>query len=141
MAIEIIFQDVEHIEVNDDLVTELLGLVVHDFDMVLGDIVLVFCSDDYILQANNEFLSHDYYTDIITFDYCDGAVVSGDLLISLDTVRSNAEAFKVDFSEELMRVVVHGVLHLCGLGDKSEQEVLGMRSAEDKYLSSCKNPF
>jgi rRNA maturation RNase YbeY len=141
MAIEIIFQDVEHIEVNDDLVAELLGLVVHDFDKVLGDVTLVFCSDDYILEANNEVLSHDYYTDIITFDYCEGSVVAGDFLISLDTVRSNAVSFNVDFSDELMRVVVHGVLHLCGLNDKSEQEVLEMRAAEDMYLASCKNPF
>jgi probable rRNA maturation factor len=141
MAIEILFQDVDAFAINEDCLFECLEFIVKDFDKVLGDVALVFCSDAYILQANMQYLSHDYYTDIITFDYCEDAIVSGDLLVSVDTVRSNAELYDVGFKDELMRVVVHGVLHLCGLGDKSESEALFMRSAEDKFLSVCANPF
>jgi probable rRNA maturation factor len=141
MAIDILFQDVEGFEINEDRLFESLEFIVNDFDKVLGDVALVFCSDAYILQVNMQYLSHDYYTDIITFDYCEGSVVSGDLLISIDTVQSNANSYRIEFVDELMRVVVHGVLHLCGLGDKSESELLQMRSTEDKYLSLCANPF
>jgi rRNA maturation RNase YbeY len=94
----------------------------------------LFCDDEHILAVNREYLQHDYYTDIITFDYCEDDVVNGDLVISLDTVRSNAELFGKDYDEELHRVIIHGVLHLCGLNDKGPGERELMEAAEDRAL-------
>lgn len=102
---------------------------------VVGDIVIVLCSDDYILKTNREFLQHDYFTDIITFDYSEAEIISGDLIISLHTVRANAAEYGVGENEELMRVVIHGVLHLCGYGDKSDKEAKIMREKENFYLA------
>lgn len=84
----------------------------------VGEIAYIFCSDDKILEVNRQYLQHDYYTDIITFDYCEGDRISGDLFISLDTVRSNAEQFEQPYDRELHRVIIHGILHLCGINDK-----------------------
>ena len=100
-----------------------------------GDISVVFCSDDALLAINRQYLQHDYLTDIITFDYSEGTVISGDLMISVDTVRSNAAAYGVGFREELMRVIIHGILHLCGYGDKTPAEEKQMRALENKYLA------
>jgi probable rRNA maturation factor len=99
-----------------------------------GDISIVFCSDDYLLKVNNEFLKHDFYTDIITFDYCEDNLVSGDLMISIDRVKENAETQKGLFIDELHRVIIHGVLHLLGYHDKSKEDVRVMREKEDHYL-------
>lgn len=100
----------------------------------MGDITLIFCSDEYLLNVNREYLDHDYYTDIITFDYTEDNIVSGDLFISLDRVADNAQIHTVDFINELNRVVVHGVLHLCGYKDKSEEDEKLMRSKENQML-------
>lgn len=100
----------------------------------LGEVSIVFCSDDYLLGVNKQFLKHDYYTDIITFDYCEGSTVSGDLLISIDTVRANASAYGVSFLEELRRVMVHGILHLLTYDDHCESDIAVMRSKENFYL-------
>ena len=105
----------------------------------LGDISVIFCSDNYILDVNLKYLQHDYYTDIITFDYCEGNVLSGDLFISIDSVRENASFYGTEFETELNRVIVHGVLHLIGYDDHSEQDVAVMRSTEDYYLSQRAN--
>lgn len=99
-----------------------------------GEIAVIFCSDEYLLGINRQFLNHDYYTDIITFDYCEGEVLNGDLLISVDSVRDNAGHYGSSFDEELHRVIVHGVLHLIGYDDHSEEEQKVMRSKEDYYL-------
>lgn len=99
-----------------------------------GDINVVFCSDDYLLEMNKAHLDHDYYTDIITFDYCEGSVVSGDLFISVDRVSDNASDLDVSFLVELARVVAHGTLHLCGYGDKAQLESAVMRQKEDYYI-------
>lgn len=100
----------------------------------IGDITVVFCSDEYLLQINREHLDHDYYTDIITFDYCFQNLISGDLFISLDRVEENAKYFNTTFSNELSRVIFHGVLHLCGYKDKSEEDEQLMRNKEQYYL-------
>lgn len=100
----------------------------------LGDINIIFCSDPYILDVNQRFLQHTYYTDIITFDYCEGDILSGDLFISIDTVRDNSLFYHTDFNEELNRVIVHGILHLVGYDDHSESDIAIMRSKEDQYL-------
>ena len=100
----------------------------------VGEVGYLFCDDEHILEVNNEYLGHDYYTDIITFDYCEDDVLNGDLVISLDTVRSNAELFGKPYEEELHRVIIHGILHLCGLNDKGPGEREQMEAAEDKAL-------
>jgi len=102
---------------------------------ILGDISIIFVSDPYLLEMNQKYLNHDYYTDIITFDYCDMNIVSGDLFISVDRVQENAETFDVDVLTELHRVMIHGVLHLCGYKDKTEEDERNMRELENKYLN------
>ncbi len=101
----------------------------------LGDISIIFCSDNYILDVNMKYLQHDYFTDIITFDYCEGDTVSGDLFISIDSVRENAAFYGTEFKDELNRVLVHGVLHLIGYDDHSEEDIKEMRAKENYYLS------
>ncbi len=100
----------------------------------LGDINVIFCSDNYLLDINIKYLHHDYFTDIITFDYSEGKTISGDLFISVDSVKENAVFYKTEFDEELNRVLVHGVLHLIGYDDHSEEEIATMRSKENYYL-------
>ena len=100
----------------------------------VGDVAYVFCDDEKILEVNRQYLQHDYYTDIITFDYSEDGVVSGDLFISLDTVRSNAAAQGTDYDEELHRVIIHGVLHLCGIDDKGPGQREVMEAAENRAL-------
>ena len=101
----------------------------------VGEVGYLFCDDEHILKVNREFLNHDYYTDIITFDYCEGDVLNGDLVISLDTVRTNAEKFGKAYDEELHRVIIHGILHLCGINDKAPGEREVMEAAENRALS------
>lgn len=100
----------------------------------LGEISVIFCSDPYLLDVNRKYLGHDYYTDIITFDYCEGDRLSGDLFISIDTVRSNADYYSTEFKDELDRVMVHGILHLIGYDDHTEEDIAMMRSKENQYL-------
>ncbi len=99
-----------------------------------GEVSVIFCSDDYLLKINRQYLQHDYYTDIITFDYTEGETLGGDLFISVDTVRANADEYRQSFEQELRRVMVHGVLHLCGYDDATDEEQAVMRRMEDKYL-------
>lgn len=101
----------------------------------VGEIAYIFVDDEKILEVNRQYLGHDYYTDIITFDYCEGDVISGDLFISLDTVRTNAEQVGTTYEEELHRVIIHGILHLCGINDKGPGEREIMEAAEDKALA------
>ena len=101
----------------------------------VGELAYVFCDDEKILEVNRQYLNHDFFTDIITFDYCEDDVVSGDIFISLDTVRSNSEEQGTDYEEELRRVIIHGVLHLCGIDDKGPGEREIMEAAEDKALA------
>ena len=112
-----------------------LQQVVRKEGKVTGDISYVFCDDAYMIQQNNAFLQHDTYTDIITFDECVGDVISGSILISADRVAENASKFGKTFENELLRVVVHGTLHLCGYKDKSDSEAKLMRQKEDESLA------
>ena len=100
----------------------------------VGRISIVLCSDDYLLEMNKKFLSHNYYTDIITFDYTEGKTISGELYISVDRVKENAPKFKESFQNELYQVMAHGILHLCGYNDKTEAEVKQMRRKENQKL-------
>ena len=101
----------------------------------VGEVGYLFCDDEHILDVNRQYLGHDYYTDIITFDYSTSRRVSGDMVISLDTVRSNSELFGRDYNEELLRVVIHGVLHLCGINDKGPGEREIMEQHENEALA------
>lgn len=105
----------------------------------VGEVGYLFVDDEKILEVNNEYLGHDYYTDIITFDYDEGDVINGDLVISLDTVKSNAELFGKPYEEELFRVIIHGILHLCGINDKGPGEREIMEAAENKALEMAKS--
>ncbi len=129
------FLDVEVPGFDSELFVSALGRLILNERKDAGDINVVFCSDDYLLEINKVHLDHDYYTDIITFDYCEGPVVSGDLFISVDRVTDNASDLNVSFLEELARVIAHGALHLCGYGDKSQSESAVMRQKEDYYIS------
>ena len=100
----------------------------------LGEISYIFCSDEQLLEINKEFLNHDYYTDIITFDYSEADVISGDLFISIERIKDNAKTLKTSYQEELHRVIIHGVLHLLGYKDKTEVESENMRKLEDECL-------
>jgi len=104
------------------------------YDKKIGEIAYVFCSDQKILEVNNQYLQHDYYTDIITFDYSEGSVISGDIFISLDTVKSNAQDFGVDFEHEILRILIHGILHLCGQDDKTTEQRKKMTGKENLAL-------
>lgn len=99
-----------------------------------GNITYIFCDDEYLLEVNKQYLKHDYYTDVITFDYVENDLISGDIFISTDRVRENALAFGSSETEELHRVIIHGALHLLGLKDKSEKEASQMRQAENEAL-------
>lgn len=101
----------------------------------VGEIAYIFCDDEKILEVNREYLQHDYYTDIITFDYTEGEIISGDLFISLDTVLSNSVQLGVSYEQELYRVIIHGILHLCGINDKGEGEREIMEREENEALA------
>ena len=133
--LDINYEDVDDLSLNDIDLTNWISKVCVDENYNLGDISLIFCSDEYLLDINRTHLDHDYYTDIITFDYTDNQVVSGDLFISIDRVRDNASDFNVSFDHELHRVIIHGVLHLCGYKDKSDDEEKLMRTKENNALS------
>lgn len=105
------------------------------YDRKVGEIAYIFCNDDKILEVNREYLQHDYYTDIITFDYCEGNTISSDLFISLDTVKSNSELVGATYEQELHRVIIHGILHLCGIDDKGPGEREIMEAAENRALA------
>ena len=109
--------------------------VAADYGFSVGNINYIFCSDERELAVNREFLGHDYYTDVITFDYSTGSTLNGDIFISLDTVRSNAEMVEVTFEKELYRIIIHGVLHLTGQGDKTPETKAQMTEKEEKALA------
>ena len=109
--------------------------VAADYGFAIGHINYIFCSDERELEVNREFLGHDYYTDIITFDYSTASTLNGDIFISLDTVRSNAEMVGVPFEDELHRILIHGILHLTGQGDKTPETKAQMTAKEDKALA------
>ena len=119
--------------------TAWIKAVAESYGKRVGEIAYIFCSDEKILEVNRQYLQLDYYTDIISFDYCEGKRLSGDLFISLDTVRSNAVQFEAPYETELFRVIIHGILHLCGINDKGPGEREIMEAAENKALEMRKD--
>ena len=120
---------------SNEAVSLWIEAVARTFDKSVGTLAYIFCNDERILEVNREFLQHDYYTDIITFDYSSRRRIAGDMFISLDTVRSNAEGLGQPYSRELMRVIIHGVLHLVGINDKGPGEREIMEAAENAALN------
>lgn len=120
------------------LIENWLDVIASHYSREIGALSFIFCNDDYILEINRKYLNHDYYTDVITFDYCDNQTLSGDIFISLDTVRSNAVQFGVDFESEFHRVVCHSVLHLIGFKDKTDPDSAMMRENENICLDLLK---
>ena len=111
-----------------------IAAVAASHNRIVGPLTYIFCDDPKIIEVNRQFLNHDYFTDIITFDYCRGKMISGDMFISLDTVRSNSVMVNATYERELLRVIIHGVLHLCGINDKGPGEREIMESFENKAL-------
>lgn len=129
------YEDIDFQFRNKTRTNRWLRLVAESEIKRIGDISIIFCSDNYILDINQKYLQHDYFTDIITFDYCEGDRLSGDLFISVDSVRENSIEYGTDFADELNRVIVHGLLHLIGYDDHTEADVAVMRKKENYYLS------
>ena len=129
------FEDTDFIFKGKTLNNKWLRLVAESEIRQIGNISIIFCSDNYILDVNQKYLQHDYFTDIITFDYCEGDKLSGDLFISVDTVKDNAIEYGTEFHDELNRVMVHGLLHLIGYDDHCEVDIKEMRAKENYYLS------
>lgn len=123
---------------SDKLICKWLSVIASHYNHSLGAINFIFCDDEYILSVNRQYLNHDYYTDVITFDYCEVNVLSGDVFISLDTVKSNAELFQTTFENELNRVICHAVLHLIGFKDKTDIDSKEMRCNENICLELLK---
>lgn len=126
--------DVKMPEISHRETTKWVRAVAASYGKRVGEVAYVFCNDDKILEVNRQYLKHDYFTDIITFDYCEGDMLSGDLFLSLDTVRTNAELFHKTYDDELHRVIIHGILHLVGINDKGPGEREIMEAAENKAL-------
>ncbi len=122
-------------QLNHEAVASWVEKVAASLGKRVGALSYIFCDDEYILDTNRKYPQHDYYTDIITFDYDEGDQINGDLVISLDTVRTNAELFGKTYEEELHRVIIHGILHLCGINDKGPGEREIMEAAENKALA------
>ena len=138
--IEYNFIDTEILDFNPEFFGLWISDVITDNGFTLQELSYVFCTDDYLLDMNKQYLQHDYFTDVITFNYNEDISLSGDVFISYDRVKDNAKLLGVSKFDELCRVMVHGVLHLCGFNDKSKEEELEMREMEDKYLNK-RNSF
>ena len=134
-VIEFFSEDTDFVVDSQQQLTEWITTVVAAEEKTLAAISFIFCSDDYLLKINQEHLQHDYYTDIITFDYCEGKLTSGDLFISVDRVKENATELSLPFEDELHRVMVHGVLHLLGYKDKTAKHKAEMTAKENHYLA------
>ena len=133
--ISFIADSIEMPALDERKVTRWIKAVAADYGFAVGNINYIFCSDERELEVNRQFLGHDYYTDIITFDYSTPSVLNGDIFISLDTVRSNAEQLGIDFDTELLRILIHGVLHLTGQGDKTPETKTQMTAKEEHALA------
>ena len=128
------FENIDTIEISSKISPWLTNLITSE-NKKLGELTYVFGDDDYILKVNQDYLNHDFYTDVITFDYVKGKIISGDIFVSLPRISDNAKMLNKDFEREFLRVLAHGILHLCGYKDKSEEEIFVMRNKEDHYIN------
>lgn len=132
--IQFFFENIDEITLPPNTENWLKELIISE-DKKPGEINYIFCDDDHLLQVNKDFLNHDYYTDVITFDYVKGKTISADIFVSLPRILHNSSTLSNAFNSELLRVLAHGVLHLCGYKDKTDEEISEMRQKEDYYLS------
>lgn len=128
-------QDIKFVLKEKRKVSKWINDVIKLHQKKVGNVSYIFCSNQYILELNQQYLNHNYFTDIITFDYCYDNIVEGDIFISIDTVLDNSQRFKTNFNDELLRVIIHGVLHLVGFSDKTAKQQKQMRVLEDEALS------
>jgi len=131
------FEEINKIEIHSKI-SEWLENLIQTENKKPGDINYIFCDDEYLLKVNQDYLDHDYYTDIITFDYVKGKTISGDIFVSLPRILDNASTLSQDFDSEFRRVLAHGLLHLCGYKDKTKEEESTMRQKEDFYINQFK---
>lgn len=136
--IHFFFEETGHVKVSKSIVRSIIKRMAEDYHVKTGMINIVFCTDNFLLDINKKFLNHDYYTDIVTFDNHEKGFISGELYISLERVEENAALFREKYEYELIRVIIHGVLHLIGKCDKTKKESDRMREEEDFYLNKYK---
>ena len=122
--------------INEELVVKWLDEIVKPLGFVIGELSFIFCSDEYLKEINVKYLNHDFFTDVITFDYSKEKLLFGDVYVSTDRVKENAKTYSSSFNKELFRVIIHGVLHLCGFNDKTEEQKNLIRAKENEFLSS-----
>jgi rRNA maturation RNase YbeY len=132
--VELFYEDTQTLKLQKSPLKKYINLLINSELNKVGEISIILCSDKYLLEINIEYLKHNYYTDIITFNYVEGNVISGDLFISVDRVKENSTEFNTGLMKELYRVIFHGILHLIGYNDKTEEEQKIMRGKEDLYL-------
>ncbi|MBS4013200.1 MAG: rRNA maturation RNase YbeY [Bacteroidetes bacterium] len=137
--INFFFEDIKQIKLSKTILKKWIRQVIETEGSTFGFINIIFCSDEYLLEMNKNYLKHDYYTDIITFDYSENRVLSTDLFISVERVYDNSKKVSVDFKKELNRVIIHGILHVLGYNDKSPKQKQLMREKEDTYLAILEN--
>jgi len=138
MAIHFHNEDIDFKISKPQIIRKWLLGAIQKSNFKCGDISIVFCTDDYLLTINKQYLKHDYYTDVITFDYSEAGKISGDILISIDRIRENAQLFGVTFDLELQRILIHGILHLLGFTDDTASERMGMTVKENEFLEMLK---
>lgn len=136
--IQFFFENIDEIPISTATISWLEDVIKTE-NKKLGEINYILCDDEYLLKVNQDFLDHDYYTDIITFDYVKGKTISGDIFVSLPRILDNASTLSQNFESEFNRVLAHGILHLCGYKDKTEEEKSQMRAKEDFYINQFKN--
>ncbi|MBU8891168.1 MAG: rRNA maturation RNase YbeY [Bacteroidales bacterium] len=139
MAVKFFTEDISHNLKGKKKLISWIHNTIQEEELNSGDVNIILTSDKYLLQINKQYLNHDYYTDIITFNYCETNLINGDVFISLETVKNNSERFDVNFKVELSRVIIHGILHLIGFNDQNEDEKQIMREKENYYLDRLKN--
>lgn len=138
MAISYFAEEIKMPAIKKRTISQWIKTVAASYGKTVGEISYIFCNDNRILDVNRQYLQHDYYTDIITFDYTENNRINGDIFISLDTVKSNAEQYGQTFENELHRIIIHGILHLCGIKDKGEKERTKMTCCENLALEQLK---
>ena len=138
MSVKYFNEDVPFPKLTRRIITNWIKETIRLEEKVIGDISFIFCSDDYLLEVNKKYLTHDYYTDIITFDYVENGIINGDIFISTDRVKENAIQFSITFEDELNRILIHGVLHLLGYKDKIKEDKTLMTFKENYYLNVLK---
>ena len=132
--IEFIFEDISKFPINNQNISNWVEQVVSLNNKIAGEVCFILCSDEYLLKINQQYLEHNYYTDVITFDYSESNVISGDIFISIDRVKENSDNYQSTFNIEILRIIIHGVLHLLGYNDKTDSDKTLMTSKEDECL-------